>query len=92
MGASEAPAEGPATGPAAAARAACEKYGLNVLDAPVVEQMMHRPESCWAPCCNGGCIPCNDEYAAAARLGQRLVREAEVPETVVVSATAAAKR
>lgn len=75
-----------------AARRACEKYGLNVLDAPVVEQMMRRPEACWAPCCGGGCIPCNDEYAAAAKLGRRMLREVQVGEAVAIPALAAAAR
>lgn len=55
------------------ARQACRDRGLDEREAPVVQQMMGRPESCWAPCCNDNCDPCADDFAAAARRGQQLV-------------------
>ena len=68
------PEDGRTPDPLEIARRACRERGLDEDDAPIVAQMMRRPESCWAPCCNDNCSPCNDDYAAAARLGQRLLQ------------------
>ena len=45
----------------------CDELGLSRFEAKTIERWIQQEPASWPTCCLGGCDPCNDVLAAAAR-------------------------